>query len=122
MPAIVIQYKKAQECLRKHGVVYTVRLNNKQEGDVTVYFGRYRVAKGTLRKVADEVNMEVLDEYIEYSGFEDAFEWIEFIDRVFLGRGMTTEGYSDLALYEVRVTEWFEEVGKRRKIAPLGVV
>jgi len=104
---IVFKVRKVQECLRKHGVVYTVRTNNKKEGEVTIYFGKHKVAKGVVKKVGN-LSTTNLRKYIHLSGFKDVKEWWDKIDEIFLFRGLTREGYSDLAIYEVRVLEWLE--------------
>lgn len=117
MTAIVFTIKKQMELLRKNGKVYTIRLNNKKEGRVTVYFGRNKVAKGNLRKVSDNIHSEVLEKYVDMSGFEDVEEWMRHIDEVFLFKGLTGESYKELALYEVCITEWLE--GKLEKYIEL---
>ena len=110
MPAIVFTMKEHKELLRKRGIIYTVRLNNKKEGKVTIYFGRTRVARGELKKVpnSDYLPIGILEKYVNLSGFKDVKEWINHIDEVFLFRGLTGEKYSNLALYEVKVIEWFD--------------
>jgi len=106
MSAIVFTMKKQMELLRKHGKIYTVRLNNRKEGNVTIYFGKIRVARGKIRKVSD-IHSANLEKYVHLSGFNDVRGWLDHIDRMFLLRGWTGERYSNLALYEVTVTWWF---------------
>ncbi len=109
MTRIVFTAKKQKEILRKYGKIYTVRLNNKKEGRVTIYFGRIKVARGLLRKVTDIVNSAVLEEHVHLSGYRNAREWSEKIDEIFLFKGgWVGEGWRGLALYEVSVTEWLE--------------
>ena len=50
----------------------------------------------------------VLEKYVNLSGFKDVKEWLNHIDEVFLLKGLTGERYSNLALYEVKVIEWFD--------------
>ena len=107
LPRIVFTNKRQEEILRKHGKIYTVRLNNKKEGRVTIYFKNRRVARGIIRKVT-EVHSENLEQYIQLSGFKNIGEWLNHIDNVFLFKGLTPESYSNLALYEVSVMEWLK--------------
>ena len=110
MPPIVFTKREHLELLRKKGVIYTVRLNNKKEGRVTIYFGNTRVARGEIEKVpnSDGLPCSILEKYVSLSGFKDVREWIYHIDDVFLFRGLTDEGFNNLALYKVVVTGWLD--------------
>ncbi len=105
MSRISFQVKEVQEFLRKHGRVYTVRIDGRQEGKVSIYFGRRKVAEGVVTRVGS-VTSKTLEDCVPFSGFKNVRDWKEKIDKIFLHKGLTDDLYRNLAIYEVRVIDW----------------
>ena len=107
MTVVVFTNKRQMDLLRAKGKIYTVRLANKKDGLATIYYRGKRVAKGFIRKVG-AATLDLLEKHVELSGFRDVHEWAEHVDRFFFFRGLTSESWGDLAVYEVVVTDWLE--------------
>ena len=107
MSVIRFSVPSAMECLRRNGIVYTLRAKRKHLGKISVLFRDEKVGIAEIREIgkvdlkSKKVNDEHLNKFLKLSGFSSVEEWIR--TALLLNTRYARE---DMRLYEVRIIEW----------------